>query len=177
MEDATEDRPSKTRRKRAMHELQSLGEALVELSRERLEEVAIPQALLEAVLAAKTITRHEARRRQMQFIGRLMREVDAEPIRAKLDEFSGRSVAATRALHEAERWRLRLIEDDNALTEFARVHALADLQELRTSVREARKEQAARSAGLDARGGRHFRELFRLVKRTLEPQGSEVDHE
>lgn len=160
MED--DDKPSKTRRKKDMLALQSLGEALVELSAEQLNAVELPEALRDAVLEARRLNRHEARRRQMQYIGRLMRDVDPAPIRAKLDEYAGHSAAATAALHRAERWRDRLLEDDDALTEFARTYPHAELQVLRTAVREARKERLAGQAP------RHYRELFRLIRQVDE---------
>jgi len=75
---------SKTKRKQEMHELQALGVALVALSESQLQDMSLETRLHEAVLAARRITSHEARRRQMQYIGRLMRDADAEPIRARL---------------------------------------------------------------------------------------------
>ena len=162
-----DEKPSKTRRKKDMHALQSLGEALVELSPERLASVEMPEALRDAVLEAKQLhNKHEARRRQMQYIGKLMRDVDATPIRARLDELAGRSASATAALHRAERWRDRLIEDEQAFNEFAQAYPHAELQPVRTAVREARKERAA------ARPPRHFRELFRLIKAIDESRGN-----
>src|SRR5438105_8186511 len=81
--------PSKTRRKAEMHALQDLGEALVALSPARLARLSLPERLADAVVEARSITKWEARRRQMQFIGRLMRNVDAEPIRAHLAQWEG----------------------------------------------------------------------------------------
>jgi len=153
-----DEKPSKTRRKKEMLALQSLGEALVDLSPEQLDDIDMPDSLRDAVLEARRITKHEARRRQMQYIGRLMRDVDPAPIRAKLDELAGRSARAAAAHHRIERWRERLLEDENAFEEFARTYPHAELQPVRTAVREARKERAA------ARPPRHYRELFRLIK-------------
>ena len=151
-------KPSKTRRKKDMHALQDLGEALVGFSSEQLASLDIPEGLREAALEAKRITKHEARRRQMQYIGRLMRDVDTAPIRDKLDEIQGRSHTATAALHRAERWRDRLLEDEAAFTAFAEEYPGADMQALRACVREARKERDAQ------RPIRHFRELFKLIR-------------
>lgn len=151
-------KPSKTRRKKDMHALQDLGEALVGISAEQLASLDIPESLREAVAQAKRINKHEARRRQMQYIGRLMRDVDTTPIRDKLDELQGRSHGATAALHRAERWRDRLLEDDGAFTLFAQEYPTADLQALRACVREARKERESQ------RPIRHFRELFKLIR-------------
>jgi ribosome-associated protein len=167
MQDA--ERPSKTRRKKDMHALQSLGESLVELSAAQLALVDMPEDLREAVREAQRIHAHEARRRQMQYIGRLMRDVDPAPIRAKLDSWRGQSREATAHLHAVERWRDRLLADDDALTAFAREHPHADLQALRTAIRETRRERAA------DRPPRHFRELFRLLREAMQARGGEPD--
>lgn len=149
---------SKTRRKKEMHVLQSLGAALVELSDAHLERMTLPETLAAAVREARRLTSHEARRRQMQYIGRLMRELDAEPIRAQLAAVQGGS-AEERARHQRlEHWRARLLEDDGALTEFAAAHPVGDLQQLRALIRSARREQA------EGRPPRAFREMFRVLR-------------
>lgn len=149
---------SKTRRKREMHELQKLGAALVELSGAHLQSMTLPEELARAVREARRLSSHEAKRRQVQYIGRLMRELDPEPIRAQLEAVHGGS-AAERARHQRlEHWRVRLLEDDGALTEFAREHRGADLQQLRALLRNARQEQA------EGRPPRAYRELFRVIR-------------
>jgi ribosome-associated protein len=153
-----DDAPSKTQRKLEMQALQALGQRLVGLNTAQLATLALPEPLGEAVADAQRIRSREGLRRQLQYIGRLMREVDPAPIRAQLEVWDGRSRTATAAHHQAERWRDRLLGDDAALTEFARAHPRADLQRLRACVREARKEQLA------GREPRHFRELFRLIR-------------
>lgn len=151
---------SKTRRKQEMLELQALGAALVDLSAAHLERMALPEALAQAVREARRFASHEARRRQVQYIGRLMREVDAAPIRAQIAAVEGGS-AQERARHQRlEHWRARLLEEDGALTEFARAHATADLQKLRALIRNARKEQA------EGKPPRAMRELFRVIRET-----------
>jgi len=150
--------PSKTKKKQEMHELQALGAALVELSEAHFGRMALPVELAQAVLEARRIRSHEAKRRQVQFIGRLMRGLDAEPIRAQLAAVAGGS-AQERARHKRlEHWRARLLEDEGALTEFAREHAAADLQQLRALIRNARREQAA------SKPPRAYRELFRVIR-------------
>jgi len=149
---------SKTRKKREMHELQALGVALVRLSDSQLEAIEIPEQLREALLEAKRIRSHEAKRRQMQYIGRLMRELDPAPIRARLAELEGNSAQATARHRRLEAWRERLLGDDAALTAFAAEYPRADLQVLRTLIRNARKE-----AGL-GKPPRASRELFRTLK-------------
>ena len=153
-----EDFVSKTRRKKEMHALQALGAALVDLPESRLADVPLEPALYAAVIEAKRIKSHEARRRQLQYIGRLMREVDAEPIRAKLAEFEGNNAESTARHRRLETLRERLIDDDEALTEFAALHPGADLQQLRTLIRTVRK---ARDEGKPQKA---YRELFRFIK-------------
>jgi ribosome-associated protein len=150
--------PSKTKKKHEMHELQKLGAALVDLSGAHFGNLALPEDLAQAVREARRMTGHEAKRRQMQYIGRLMREIDPEPIRAQLAAVEGGS-AQERARHQRlEHWRLRLMEDDDALTEFASEHPVADLQNLRALLRNARKEQK------EGKPPRAFRELFRAIR-------------
>jgi len=153
-----DDIVSKTRRKRDMHALQSLGASLVELSAAHLERMTLPEALAQAVQEARRIASHEARRRQVQYIGKLMRGLDAEPIRAQLAAVLGGS-AEERARHQRlEHWRARLLEDDGALTEFVHAHPTGDVQQLRALIRGARREQA------DGRPPRAFREMFRVLR-------------
>jgi len=149
---------SKTRRKKEMLELQALGAALVELPDSQLAAIDIPEALKDAVREAQRIRSHEARRRQMQYIGRLMREVDPAPIRERLDALAGNSAQAAARHRRLEAWRGKLIADDAALTQFASEHPGADLQALRSLIRSTRKEQK------EGRPPRAFRELFRLIK-------------
>ncbi len=150
--------PSKTQRKREMHALQALGAALVGLSDAHLARMTLPAELAQAVHEARRIASHEARRRQVQFIGRLMRALDPAPIRAQLAAVQGGS-SAERARHQRlERWRARLLEDDGALTEFARAHPPGDLQQLRALIRNARREQA------EGRAPRAYRELYRALR-------------
>jgi ribosome-associated protein len=159
-----DDFVSKTKRKQQMHELQALGAALLELPPSQLDALGLDAGLAQALREARAITSHEARRRQVQYIGRLMREVDPEPIRAALAEVAGNSAAARARQKRLEQWRARLIEDDTALTEFAREAApgRADLQALRTLIRNARREIE------ENRPPRAQRELFRLLRESLE---------
>jgi ribosome-associated protein len=149
---------SKTRRKREMLDLQSLGAALVALPGSQLNGLGLQSPLLDAVMEAKRITSHEAKRRQLQYIGRLMREVDPEPIRAALAAVEGNSAQAAAAHRRLEALRERLLSDDEALTRFALEHPGADLQELRALIRNARREQK------EGKPPRAFRELFRVLK-------------
>ena len=152
---------SKTKRKAEMLELQALGVTLLELPAAQLDVLGLPEVLASALREARRISSHEGKRRQLQYIGRLMRAVDAEPIRVALAAVEGRSAAARARQRRLEQWRARLLADDGALTEFAHEHAGADLQALRTLIRNARKEIAA------ARPPRAQRELFRLLRESV----------
>ncbi len=155
---ADDDFVSKTRRKKEMHALQELGERLVSLSRDRLESLHLPERLQDAVLEARRITSHGARKRQMQYIGKLMRDVDPAPIQARFDAWDGKSHAEAARFHALERWRERLLKDEKALQEFAGEFPHADLQVIRTLIRNARKEQA------ENKPPRNFRALFRELR-------------
>jgi ribosome-associated protein len=155
------ERPSKTQKKRESHVLQSLGEDLLTLPADRLAPLGLPEILLDAVKAAKKITAHEGRRRQMQYIGKLMRNVDAEPIREAVAAFKLGHAKDSLALHQSERWRERLLAEDGALQEFIEQHAGIDVQQLRSLVRAARKDAALEP---EKRSGRAYRELFQFIK-------------
>jgi ribosome-associated protein len=165
------DRPSKSQRKRDSHELQRLGQALAELSPERLATVSMPESLRDAIVEYRRTRSHEGRRRQMQFVGRLMRSAPLEPIREAIDAVRlGRAQDAL-ALHRLERWRDELVADDQALTRWAETHPSSDLQQLRSLVRAARRERDQPAAGTPAdrpgapaRRGRAYRELYQFVK-------------
>lgn len=160
-EEGDDEFVSKTRRKREMHALQDLGEELVGLSEARLQELELSERLLAAVLEAKRISKFGALRRQMQFIGRLMRDADGEAIAAKLEVWKGNSREQTAHLHRLERWRERLIDDDEAIGALAQVYPGCDLQRVRTLVRNARREQARDAPPAS------FRELFQALKEII----------
>jgi len=141
-----------------MHELQALGVALLKLPDAQLEALEMPDKLREALREGKRIKSHEAKRRQLQYIGRLMREVDPAPLRARLAQIEGSSAQATARHRRLEGWRERLLADDEALTAFAADYPGADIQVLRTLIRNARKEQAG------GKPPRAYRELFRVLK-------------
>ena len=159
--DALRERPSKTRRKQESHDLQSLGEALLELPDDHLATLGLGEPLLDAIRAGRRIKVHEARRRQMQLIGKLMRTADVELARAAVLERQLGRARDSLALHQAERWRAELIAADEATTRFAAAHAGADLQRLRALVRNARKDAASAP---EQRSGRAYRELFQFIR-------------
>jgi ribosome-associated protein len=164
---------SKTRRKQEMHSLQDIGEALVALGNDRLAQLDIPDSLRDAVVEAKRLNARGALRRQLQYIGRLMRDIDPEPIKAKLDAWSGVSKAETTKLHLIERWRERLLAEENALGELLQDHPLADRQHLRNLIRNAQHELKAGKAPKSSRT--LFRELRELLG-TEEEAGESEEH-
>jgi ribosome-associated protein len=155
------ERPSKTRLKQASHELQELGEAVVALPQDRLAGLAISEALMEAILQYKKTRTHEAKRRQMQFIGKLMRRQDVEPIRQAVTNMQLGRAKDSLALHQAERWRAELLAEDDAVTRWTTEHAHTDVQQLRNLIRAARKDAALVP---EKRSGRAYRELFQFIK-------------
>ncbi|MBI5790781.1 MAG: DUF615 domain-containing protein [Rhodocyclales bacterium] len=149
-----------------MTALQELGEELVGLSRERLARIDMPERLRDAVLDAQRISKHEARRRQMQYIGKIMRDIDAAPIREALDEIKGVSAAANARQHHLEALRTRLMEDETAFGELARDFPAADIQHLRQLRRNALREAQ------QGRPPRAYRELFRELRELGGPPGA-----
>ncbi|PTQ81356.1 ribosome-associated protein [Nitrosospira multiformis] len=170
-----EARPSKTKRKKEMHALQDIGESLVQLDSKRLIELGLSDTLMEAVLEAKRIRKHGALRRQMQLIGKLMRDVDAELIRKKLDLWGNPSAESTARLHQLERWRERLMADEQmqALNELGQKYPTADLQQLRTLARNAAKEKLANKAPKSFRA--LFHELQKIIPATDERRSEGID--
>ena len=155
------ERPSKTQRKKASHELQDLGEAVIALPDNRLADLPIDETLRDAIAEYKRTRTHEGRRRQMQYIGKLMRRTDPEPLREAVAAMQlGRAKDAL-ALHEAEHWRSALIDDDAALTRWTAEHPDSDLQQLRSLIRAARKDAATAP---EQRSGRAYRDLFKFIR-------------
>lgn len=154
----TGDPPSKSQRKRDMLALQELGERLPLLNAEQLRAVPLDDELRQAVVAAQhMLRRDDARRRQLQFIGKLMRRASVEPIRAKLAEFDGDSALATARHRQIERWRERLLAEADCLDEFAREHPALELGDLRALLSEVTKERAA------AAPPKAYRRLYRWL--------------
>jgi ribosome-associated protein len=150
--------PSKSQLKREMTALQDLGAELVKLSKDRLAKIDMPERLRDALLDAQRFTKHEAKRRQMQYIGKIMRDIDAAPLQAAMDEIKGKSDAATIRQHQLENLRTRLMEDETKFSELARDYPAADIQHLRQLRRNALKEAEQNKPP------RAYRELFRELR-------------
>lgn len=171
LDDPAEDDPgtSKSQRKREMTELQKLGERLVTLSRDQIHRMALPPELREAVLFAETLNRHGARRRQMQRIGAIMRDVDPGPIQANLDQLDQRRYGEIKRFKEAESWRERLLAGgDTVLEEMAAAFPTADRQRIRQLLRNAGKEEKP------SKKARVSKQLFRYIMDLL-AEASESD--
>jgi ribosome-associated protein len=159
-DDGGPERPSKSARKRAAHAAQDLGEALVELRDAELDALKLPEALTEAIRAARRINSRGAAARQRQYIGKLMRGVDPEPIRAALAVRNARDARESERERRAENWRERLLAPgEEALAELARQYPGIDLSEWRRLVGAARAECSRSGAG-----GAAARELFRALR-------------
>jgi ribosome-associated protein len=155
------DRPSKSELKRQMSELQKLGEQLVAEPRDRVKRVPMPDNVRDAILMCQTITNHEGRRRQLQYVGKMMRTLDEEEVAAiqrTIDSWKGASKSETAALHALERRRDKLLADDKALTDLLAEQPHLDAQQLRTLIRNARKEQA------ENKPPKAYREIFQILK-------------
>jgi ribosome-associated protein len=153
---------SKTRRKRQMTELQDVGAALVKLSEEQLARIDMPESLREAVLACRRFTRHEAIRRQMQYIGRLMRDIDAGPVAEQLAGLHAPSRKQTALFHVAEKWRQDMLADAESLGRFVEEFPEADPHRLRDLVDRAREERGA------DKPPKHYRELFHVLNAIIQ---------
>jgi ribosome-associated protein len=149
---------SKTQRKAAMDDLQDIGVKLIDLPKDKLIKLNLPERLLDAVQEAKRITANGAKKRQKQYIGSLMREVDAAPIIDQLQRWEGKHTAEAAHFHQLERWRDRLLNEESALSEFIQLHPSVDSQQLRTLIRNSQREAAANKPPKSSR------ELFRLLR-------------
>jgi len=164
------DEATRTDLKRESTEIQKLGEDLLTLRAELLTRLQLPEKLVEAIAESKRITNFEGKRRQMQFIGKLMRKLEPEQheaIRVALVEQHTPSALETQTLHQAEIWRDRLLADDDALGQWINLSPSTDSQQLRALVRQARKDAVPERPGEAQRHGRAYRDIFQLVRAQL----------
>jgi ribosome-associated protein len=169
--------PSRTELKKESTELQKLGEALLTLRADLMERLDLPEGLITALTELKRITNFEGRRRQLQYVGKLMRQLEPETlqsVRDALEEQHSGSAQQTLALHAAEKWRDDLIASDDALQAWLAARPGTDAQQLRALIRQARKDAAPTqdevSKGQAPRRGRAYREIFQLVREHLEQE-------
>lgn len=143
-----------------MQELQDLGEELIALNKAKLAQLELPEFLLEAVRETQRITSHGALARQRQYIGKLMRSIDSAPIAAQLERWKNAHREDNAHFHQLEKLRAHLLEDDTALSGYLHAHPQADSQQLRTLIRNARRELATGKPAKSAR------DLFRMLRET-----------
>ncbi|MDY7579488.1 ribosome biogenesis factor YjgA [Herbaspirillum sp. RTI4] len=168
------DRPSKSQLKRDMTALQKLGAELVAESRDRVKRVPMPEDVRDAILECQQIKDHEGRRRQMQYVGKKMRTLNEEELAAiqrTLDSWRGLSKADTAAMHALERRREKLLKDDAELTKLLGLYPQLDAQQLRTLIRNARKEQA------ENKPPKAYREIFQILKQLQAGGKTKRDHD
>ena len=153
---------SKTKLKAEADAAQNIGKKLIDLSKDRLIKLDLPEALFDAVLEAKCLTANGAIRRQLQYLGRLMRDIDSAPIVEQLQAWEGKNTQENARFHTMERWRDRLIAEPAALQAFLALYPQADIQQLRTLIRNAQKELLANKPPKSSR------ELFKLIRELSE---------
>lgn len=137
------DEKSKSQIKREMDALQDLGKRLTQLNSEQLDQVPMPDTLDNAVREHQRLKKGEALRRQLQFIGRIMRKLDDEEVDAishAINVFDASQVEHTQRFHQIESWRDRLLTEKAALTDYLEQHPEADVQHLRQLIRNTQKE-------------------------------------
>jgi ribosome-associated protein len=161
---------SRTDLKRESTELQKLGEELLTLRADLLARLALSEKFKDAITDAKRITNFEGKRRQMQFIGKLMRQLEPDVlsgVRAAVDEQANGSAADNLVLHQCEIWRDRLIADEDAAAQWITQNPRTDIQQLRALIRQARKDAVPEKPGAAVRHGRAYRDIFQLVREAL----------
>ena len=163
--------PSKSQRKRDSHALQDLGETLVALQPAKLRGLPLPESLIEAIEMAQRITSREGRRRQLQLVGKLMRNIDPEPIRDFLDKDGSKHREEVGLMHSAEHWRDRLLDDPGALAQLAAQHPEVESAQWRSLIEAARGERTA------TQPGRRYRELYRALRDVLAGAGGSAARE
>jgi ribosome-associated protein len=171
-------RPSKSQRKRDAHDLQALGAALAELPPARLAALQLPDALADAIAMLVRTRTHEGRRRQRQFVGKLMRGVDPAPLHEAVAAYKLGGATDALALHQAEAWRAELIADDTAVVRWMAEHPSTEASRLRALVKRARDEHQPQAApGVATRQGRAWRELFRFLRASMASASHKPDLE
>jgi ribosome-associated protein len=161
-----DSQPSKTKLKAEADAAQEIGRQLVDLPKDKLKKLQLDEALLDAITEAKRITANGAIRRQMQYIGRLMRDIDTAPIVEQLQKWEGKHQEENARFHQMERWRVRLLEDAKAFEAFILEFPRTDVQQMRTLIRNAQKELAANKPPKSSR------ELFKMIREISEQSSS-----
>jgi len=159
-------RPNKSQLKRDISEISKLSEEISQLTASQIEKLGLPDVLVVAIEDAAKMPAKSARKRQMKYVTSLMRNEDLDPIQESLDKMKAKSAHAARELHQAERWRDRLLSEDNqALTELLNKYPAGDAQEVRQLIRNAKKEISL------SKPPKFSRLLFRYLRELIENAG------
>jgi ribosome-associated protein len=158
---------SKTKLKAEADAAQDVGKKLIDLPKDRLIKLNLPEALFDAVSEAKRLTANGAIRRQKQYIGRLMRDIDISPIVDQLQRWEGKHNEESAKFHTLERWRERLLTDEKAISEYIIANPQVDSQQLRTLIRNAQREEVAQKPPKSSR------ELFKLLREVTESKDAD----
>lgn len=164
-----DSQPSKTRLKAEADAAQEIGRQLVALPKDKLKKLQLEESLLDAIAEAKRITANGAIRRQMQYIGRLMRDTDLAPIVEQLQKWDGKHQEENARFHQMERWRTRMLEDVKAIELFIAEFPQTHVQQMRTLIRNAQKEHAA------GKPPKSSRELFKMIREVMEGNSVQDD--
>ncbi len=173
------DRPSKSQVKRDMLALQDLGKQLVDLAPSQLKQLPLSEKLYDALILAQRTTSREGRRRQIHYVGKLMRDADAPAISKQLDIWENGSREQTQEMHRLEALRDLLLRDDDSLTNLLQKYPSADAQHLRALIRAGRKEAQANeklNPGQDPQR-KHYRALFQALKILISGTSPDQDTE
>ena len=163
--------PSRNELKQQMQDLQELGAAVAALPSERLAKLKIDERLRDAIDELRRTRSFEGKRRQVQYIGKLMKAEDPEPLREAVASYRVGSATETLTLHQAEYWRDQLLAADDALANWVKEYPATDIQQMRSLVRSARKEKLEPGE----RRGRAYRDLFRMIKDQMQGAGETQD--
>jgi len=173
-QDNDDEAPSKSQIKREMHALRDLGERIADLSPTQRSTLPLGTRMQAALVEFDRLRAREARRRHLSFIGKLMREEDLEALRKGLEMLDAASASHARALHALEAWRDALIASDAQLAAFIDRYPHADRPHLRNLIRRCRRSGDG-EGGPGASARRHYRELFRTLRETVEQSDSPAE--
>ncbi len=164
--------PSKTTLKKESHAMQDLGVLLSEMNDDKLARIPLDETLHRAVLEFRSIRKFAARKRHMQFLGKLIRNSNYEAIQAAADDIANEHITDTRRAHLIEQWRDRFMGDagNEAMNEFFDTYPAADRQQIRQLIKNALKEKSQNKPPVSAR------KLFKVLRTALSASADEVDY-
>lgn len=155
---------SKSELKREAHRHQQLGKKLAELNPKKWRDLPISENLFNALVENNRLTQNEAKRRHLQYIGKIMRDEDIDAIQAGLDLLDPSSEVYGRRIKQQEMWRTRLVSDDAGLNAFIEEFPAVDRQQLRNLVRNAQKEMSSEPP----KPGTNYKKLFQFIREQMD---------